>query len=319
MNYKNINFRIEPLARAPDIGVCLSIKIDKSVPCCFKKLLCNIQHRNPKLMNGSEESALAFSMFELIRDKMIGSPLESTKSKVSNIKPKILNNNLVIYWNCMGNLSALRKSLSLAVSTLNPNKLYSRYSENLKFLGGVAKRDYFEYIAGKVANNILEGIDIVAVGRVKIKSSDKVKEMLASVHKKIPPLKKSSKSTMKSEKREYESTYSEFPVVKCKSQMNCIFVADYISSMALGMAVEVHENVVEVYSNRWPTRHKQIKGKSKISGYVKQKYGKIRDSLSATIAYHAISHSRADTAALKKLLNSKLSLSDIEKIIHEAL
>jgi hypothetical protein len=317
VKHKNIQLGVGICKKVSDIGVCLTISYKGISPYCLKTLLCNNPPQEPKLMQGSEEAALAFSVFECIRDKMIGSPLESVRSKVSNIKCKSLNNKLVIYWNCQGTGSALRKTLSLAISCLTPHKLYSKYKENMKFLGGSAPKEHFNYCVKNMIDSIKNNIHIVAVGRINI-DAQKLDILVKSVYNKYPKLESPSDKEIKMPPKR-ECDIKTFPYVKCSSGLACIAVADFINSNSGGMGVEVHTGIVEVYNDNWETKKNQINSSKRIEDYVRQKYDKLEDHLGLMLGYYAITKCYADSDTLSKLILKNITSQELKKLIKEAL
>lgn len=314
-NKKNIDITVGICKKVADIGVCFSIPF-KCSPCCLKKLLClTPPSEKNNLMKDSEASALAFSIFETMRDKMIGSPLESMGSKVSNITCKSLNGNFIIYWNCQGTGSALRKNLGLALASLNPIKMYSKYKENMKFLGAPAPREHFNHCVKNMNSAISKKISVAVIGRINT-DKNKMEVILDKVFKKLPKLVNPPEKDTKSPPSR-DCTTEMFPHVKCSSGIGCLVLADYISSNSGNMGVEVHSGVVEVYNKGWESKRNKLKDDRRIDNYVNQKYNKpkVKDHLSLILGYYAITHTFADCETLEKLIKNNLSPKDISNLI----
>ena len=317
-SHKNIEISVGMCSKVADIGVCFSIPF-KCSPCCLKKLLCLIPPKEEHLMRGSEEAALAFALFETIRSKMVGSPLESSKSKVSNITCKSLNGNFLIYWNCQGTGSSLKKNMGLALSALQPHKLYSKYKENMKFLKASAPREHFNYCVKNMNAAIKSKIHVAAIGRIKT-NRDKLNIILKAVSKKLPQLSDPSASEIQKIPQR-ENAGEMYPHVKCDSGLGCLVVADYISSNSGNMGVEVHTGIVEIYNRSWESKKKQLKNSKRIDDYVRKKYSKstLKDHISLLLGYFAITHTYTDCNTLKKLIKHNLSPKEISDLIKKNL
>ena len=184
LKYKNLTTIVGQCSKVPDITVLLGIHYK-----CSKENLMNLKNNKPseKLLDGAESSSLAYALFEAIRDKFIGSPLELSRSRVSRVDCDCINGKLTISWNTQGTFSMLRKTLGLALTTLDPAKLYSRYAENIKLLGGKNDRDVFNYLASELSAVIKKEVKIVAVGKIKMDAA-KLKELLNAIEKKQPDM-----------------------------------------------------------------------------------------------------------------------------------
>lgn len=308
---KRINICIEPCKKIPDLAVLISFKYECSTS-CLKKLKYNAPALEPKLSKDSDESALVYSLVECIKEKLTGNPLEMLKSKVSSMKCWQLNKQFMISFKCQGTGSALRKVLSVSLSCMAPQKLFSKYSENIRFLGGVPNKKHFLYAVDKL-NQGLEQINICAVGKINI-NSEKLNNLTSSISKKLPELMKVKKSDME-HPEERECVGKMYPVVKANS-LESLFIADYIRSNSGGMGVELHDGVVEVYNDKWDSKRKQLSDKKRISDYVDKKYSKlVNNNLECVVNYYGISSSYVDYNISKKLMKMKLNLSDIKKMI----
>lgn len=316
VKHKNIHLVLDIAKKTPDLAVCLSIPF-KASPYSLKKLVCNNPSAEPELQPKSEEAALAFAVYECVRDQFIATPLEATKSKVSRMSCKVLNGQLNIYWNTQGTGSALRKTLSLAFKCLNPSKMFAKYSENMKFLGGKANREHFNYCVKLMNEGIKKEICIAAVGKINTNEA-KLKEIVEAAVVKLPALEMpSAKETSAPEKRDCSA--KEFPSVKVADAASCIVVADYIRSNSNGMNVESHDGIVEIYNDNWESMHNKIKDANRINNFCKSKYEKLGDAFVQLLAYHSLVNQFADASSVGKLLKSKVKAVDAKALIKKAL
>ena len=130
---KNINLSVSMCKKLPDIAVILGFPFNVN-QLCLNELKYNGPSEN-KLITGVESACLGFALYELVREKMVGSPLEVSRSRVSHLSCNSLGGKFLLTWNTQGSLSMLRKTIGLTLSCLSPHKLYSRYAENCKMMG----------------------------------------------------------------------------------------------------------------------------------------------------------------------------------------
>lgn len=310
---KNINVCVGMSRKSPDLAVIMGIhfKCDWS---CLTQLKNNITCDT--VYNGAEDSALAYALFEHIRDKFIGSPLELSKSRVSRVSCDSQNGKFVISWNTQGSLSTLRRTIAVALASLTPMKLYSKYAENMKLLGGKSDRACFNHSANSMANAIKSNISIVAVGKIKMDAA-KLKDLVNRVSIKIPKQETPpAKEITKPEKRkDYSHT---FPVVKA-SGIAAVLVADYIRSKSGGMAVELDSDRVVVYNKSWEVKHKALKQAARINDYVRTKYEKLGKDFPCILAYYAITQEFTDCDTVSKILKTKLTPSNAKDLLKKAM
>lgn len=309
---KNINICIGVTKKVSDIAICLSIPFSGMAMCCVKKLLTNCSDVK-ELMNGSEEAALAFALFELIRDKLSGSALEVYKTKVSNVSCYALNGNLVIRWNTQGTVTSLRKTCGIVVSCLTPSKLFTKYTENIKFLCGKnGNKETFNFCVKKLSESIKKNIYIVAIGKINIDKT-KLEDLLDTVLKKMPDQNIPLAKEIETPEKRTSAKIDLYPLIKC-SGLAAVAVADYIRSSSNGMAVEVTSQGVIVFNHSWETKHKQLKDSNRIVDYVEKKYDRLEEEFPAVYAYFSLTQNYIDSDTLKKILKNLKPAKLIELI-----
>lgn len=314
---KNIHLTVGITKKVADLAVCMSIALPNISQHGLKILMCNSPDAILSSSLGYEQAALAFSIFESIRDKLSGSPLEIMKSKSSNIKCKALDGNLNIYWNCQATGSSLRKSLGLAVSCLAPIKMYSKWTENIKFLTGKGgSREVFNYVVSKMAAG-LKKVQCVAVGKLNTTKA-KLEDIVKVIANKMPKVELPSAKEIEAPKK-HDCIHKMHPCVKA-SGIAAVIVADYIRSASNGMNVELHDNIVEIYNDtNWDSKKKQINDSGRIHDFIDRKYMRLEDNLPAILCYFAIVNGYTTTHTASKILHTKFKLADLTSMIKKAL
>lgn len=307
-------------SKLPAVAVCLSIPF-KCSPYVIKYLKCGI-HIQDEVPDMLEHSCVAYAVFNAVKEKFSKSILELSKSKITDLDIKQLNDHLNFYWVCQGSLTAVRKTIKLCLSSIKPHALFSKYNEYIKFVMPQFKvdKDHFLYVAKLMINSIQSNsVSISMVSKVKI-AEDRYKAVMEDIDKWFVALIKSYKiegTTHMPPKRECpKQNTMEF---KCNA-VDSIFVAEYLSSVQA--KVETHKGIVEVYGAITPSKLKDLKDKTKIKNYVAQKYKKFikdADYFSVLLGFSAILHMYADADTIKKLMAIKPDLTDIQKRISSCL
>jgi len=294
---KNVEMIVGSSKKLPDIAMIAGIvfKVNKH---CLKKLQCH--ESSEELYTGVERACIAYALFELVKEKMVGSPLEISKTRVSAVRCNALNGKFMVSWNTQGSFSMLRKSTGVFLSCLVPHKLYSKYAENCKLIGCKADRSVFNKLANDMSSAITKSVKIAACGKIKI-TAPKLKDLLSKVIKKCP---KQSQVKDTSAPPKHAEFSTDTPFVKA-SGIDAVVVADYISAKSGGMSVCVFDDKVYVYNKSWPTKRKALKKANRVNDYVRQKYEKLKKEFPCVLAYMAITHNYTDCCAATKILKSK--------------
>lgn len=304
---KNITLVVGICKKMPDVAVVLGFHYD-----CSKTNLIKLKTNNPSetLITGAEGSSLGYALFEAIRDKFIGSPLELSKSRVSRVDCDSINGKFIITWNTQGSISMIRKTIGLALSTLDPAKLYSKYAENIKLLGGKNDRDVFNYCANEMLTAIKKIVKISVVGKIKI-DMPKMKDLITKVDKKMPKPTTIPKGT-KPDKHADE--LCNYPHIKV-SGIAAVVVADYIRSKSGGMGVDVYTGRVVVYNKSWTTKQSSLKKADRIKDYVRQKYEKLGKDFACVLAYMAITQGYAECCTVTQIIKSNPTPQSMVELI----
>jgi hypothetical protein len=281
-------------------------------PGCLE-LLKNNQTGN-ECYTGAEFASTAFALFESIRDKMVGSPLEVSRSKVSRVDCNSIGDELVISWNTQASFSAIRKTMALALSCLHGPKLYSKYAENCKLLGCKSDRSVFNECSNRLTDAIKKEVKFAVVSKAKVDAT-KLKDLITKVSVKVP--KQESLSGAKKPEKHAEHK-REYPSVKATG-INAVVVADYIRSKSGGMGVYVLGDEVVVYNTTWTTKQKALKVTGRINDYVRQKYEKLDKDFANILAYVAISQGFGNASTVAKILKSKPSPASMKELLKKSL
>jgi hypothetical protein len=320
---KNITFDLGVTKKVGDIVVAITIPFKGICNGCLKHLKANCVGDN-MLMKGSEEAALAYALFETIRDKLSGSILEISKTKASEVNCVSIDGNLVITYHTMGTKTALIKTVGLALTTLNPVKLHTKYADNMKFLCGKAgSKEEFNFVAKKLAEGVKKSVYITAVGRINI-THEKIKESMQTLLGKLPsidmPGAKEVEAPGKRVVPDALASVKPYPVVKASGMASAV-LADYILNNSNGFSVEVTDNGVVVYNHGWEAKHKQLKDKDRIAGYVQKKYAKLdlAGELNTVFAYLSLCNGYIDSQVASSLVHSKQKSDKFVEILKKHL
>ena len=313
--YKNLILTVGECRKVSDIAVIMEIKYDTSpetIQQLEKSFGCDDANSSSCLFTDSEQSAMAYSLFHNIKDKLIGSPLELSKSRVGRIECYAKDGKFVISWNTQGSFSALRKTLSVVLRSINPHKLFSKYTTNIKNLGGRADRDEFNYAANQMADAIKKNIKFAVVGRIKI-DMPKLKGLLESIDKKQQTLvnEKGSKKPPT-----HEKFIHNFPSVNATGIASAA-TEDYIRSNGIGTSSL--GNKIIIYNKLFESKKASLKQKDKIKKYVHQKYEKLGDEFPCIFTYLCITQKLCTCETAVDIIKNKPSAVSMVELIYKTL
>ena len=307
---KNVKITVGASKKLPDIAVILGIFFQTHKH-NLKKIKC---HEVGELCNGIERACITYALFELVREKLIGSPLEISKTRVSSVRCNALNGKFLLSWNTQGSLSMLRKTIGVVLSCLVPHKLYSRYVNNCKLMACKHDRPVFNKLANELSAAITKNITIAVCGKIKLTPA-KLKDLLAKAYKKYPT-QTSVKDVAPVPK--YIEFADTFPHISATG-IAAVAVAEYISSKSGGMLVSVYDKKVIVYNKSWDAKRKSLKKASRIDDYTRLKYKKLKTEFPCIFAYLAITREFADCCTVTKIIKSKPGADVVNKLLKKSL
>lgn len=311
---KNLTLTVGECKKVPDVAVVMGMYFDVC-NAAIMKLDESFSWDNLKTNNcfftGSEQAALAYALFHTIRDKLVGSPLEVARSRVSRIECYAKEGKFMISWNTQGSVSALRKTIGIVLSTMNPHKLFAKYSTNIKNLGGKANRDEFNYVANQMVDSIKKSIKIAVVGRIKV-DAVKLKDILAKVDKKQQKL--SHEKGIKPGPHD-KFTHS-FPSIKATG-IASVAAEDYIRSQGMGTAAMNDEIII--YNRSYESKKAAFKKVDRIKTYVRQKYEKLGKDFPCVFAYLSITQKSCTCCSATAILKNKPSTGSMVELIKNSL
>jgi len=303
---KNVSVCFVESRKVPDVAVVLSTKFHAG-GLCLSNLQGNVSCDGCK---GCYNASLCYAVYECIRDKVMGGPLDLARSRVSNIKCASIGNEFVISWNTASTLSAIRKSLGLAASCLVPAKMYSKYADNAKLMGVKPDRAEFNKLAEDMGKALKSSIKIAVVGKAKL-NKEKLQALADKVVDKFPAQKSDSPKKAVSVKGEHKVDY---PCWTAKG-LGAALAVEYIQAKSNGMNVTLAGDKICVYSKSWESKKTALKGR--VGDYVKQKFVKLGDNLGGVLAYLVATQCHGTADVVKAA--SKVKSGDVAKMIKQNL
>lgn len=310
---KKGNLHVQFIPNAKAGGVCISVgfaspnsnwfvlnKLKRGEPCGC-----------PSLSHGSEDTALAYAIYQNVCDKLLSDIKAQQASKVSGIACNLQNGEFTIYVKAAGNVSGIRKVLSVVEQSLTPDKLYQAYSANIKLLNASPHREEFNACVNDMHKH-LKNIVAVVIGKVNMDKEkltdivDKATAKFNAGHALSPAKKPESLSFAKHN--------TDYPVIKSKGMMATV-VADYITSATHERAV-VKDGSVIVYKLEWTS--KNINDAHRIDNWANAKFGKSQE-LKSALVYLACVNAEINPSAVVSFMKESIDVKKLALSVKEAL
>lgn len=318
----NLHLFIAPTSKVGDVVVCLDIPANCSLV-ALKKLrtgcacLCCKDEKGEACQccpKDSEMSALCHALMLAVKQKLSGTPLEVLKSKVGNVSGCYHNGSYSICWKVQGTVSAVRKSIGLALSVLSPSRVYPVYQDCMRTLGLSGDRAVFNHVAHEAVSELKKKIQVGVVGKIKADKA-KLDDMLDVLHKKV---KLDAVDGPKAKPEACKECQSECCEVKCGGWASCL-LKDYINFRVKGLSVEYSTKGIclNCKDSRWDSISKKIK--PGVKEFMAAKYGKVKDDLHPILAYMLMSSCSICAHDAHKLLSEKPAISKMEAEVAKCL
>jgi hypothetical protein len=312
---KGLTISVEPNRKLTNVAIGISFPVKCSVYTLNKLNGCIVGDNSNYFPVGSEESVLCYNLYQSVSNALSGNPSDLLKSKVSDVKLVYYNNTFGINWNVLGNVSSVRKSLGIAFSALNPNKLASNYAKSIQSINSKSTREDFNYVADQITKSIKNNLHCMIVGKLNI---DKpiLQDVINVVIKKLNPnevIGDKSKPT-----KHEEINNSEYSTIEVNGWHRAL-VTDYIKTKIPGLILLSDEKTImlPIKEQLWDTIRKKLS--TTVKDFVKAKYSKVGESLPSVFGYINISNGSLCSIDVKEAINSKMTSSSVESVLIKAL
>jgi hypothetical protein len=276
---------------------------------------CNCQTDEKKCFSkGAECTSVCFSLYKVIQNKLAGTPLDVFKSKVGKVCCNFTQGVFYVFWDVQGTVSAVRKSLGMALSCIQPSKVYSIYQDCMRVLQHHSDRNVFNFAADELCKSINSKLVCAVVGKIKADDT-KLNAMLDVLSKKLSKLDCEGK---KEKPAEYVECVSEHCLVKCSGWASGV-LRDYLNFKLKGITISTTDNGLCL--NMKEARFDTMKSKLKegVSDFMNAKFGKVKTDLYPILSYLLLSSGSLDPINVQKLLKDKPSVSEMEKAVSKCL
>lgn len=277
----------------------------------LQKLIRGLPCMCAELAYASENTCVAYSIYESIREKLLGSPLEQLKSKVSMVTCNYQNGEFIVAFSCSNNLTAIQKNLISSVSKITPHKYYRKYSHNIKLLNGKPSKNEFIY-----SSNLLVGkiINVFILGKFNI-TPDKFSNIIEKTGIKYVGLESHTGGVSPHSLNKTRGVTS-YPTIIADGY-KVVFVRDFIAGET-GFTTVIKSGVVIVYNKEWSSLSKKV-APTTVDKYVEKKYAKLGPKFIPMVLYMASLECSLDIDNMIKLYKDNPSPRVVAGYIKKAL
>lgn len=246
-----------------------------------------------ELAFASENTAVAYSIYEAIKEKLIGSPLDQSKSKVSSMTCDYQNGEFVMTMSCPNNIPIIKKNLLVVASKIAPHKYYTKYSHNIKLLNGKPFKNEFLY-SSDLLNDMK--LNVFVIGKFNV-TDEKFGDIVDKTNAKfsIVPAQTGGEKPRSLGKSLGKTSYP----VHTADGYKAVFVRDFIKSET-GLTTVLNSGGVIVYNKKWNVVSKKV-SESAVNKHAYQKYTKLKDKFIPMMLYMIASECLLDITNMIKL------------------
>lgn len=187
MNIKSgaVSLHVRPAKEVKTALIAVSCKGD-GCPCLIRALECGSA---PAGGSRFDNTAVLYAMYMHARSRVHKSAAEETKARVSKMGCAIQDGHFVIFAECEGSVTTVRKTLGAILQGLNPAKVRPDYITAIRALGLAPNGEAFEAAAHSAMAG-LKDIDVFVGGKAFGSASGdkaKVQDALDKATKKLNP------------------------------------------------------------------------------------------------------------------------------------
>jgi hypothetical protein len=264
-----------------------------------------------ELAFASENTAIAYSIYEVIKEKLIGSPLEQSKSNVSSMTCDYQNGEFVMTMSCPNNITTIKKNMLLVASKIAPQKYYTKYSHNIKLLNGKPFKNEFLYSSDLLKDMKL---NIFIIGKFNI-TDEKFGDIVNNTNAKFAKI-PAQVGGEKPRSLGKSLGVTSYPM-NTADGYKAVFVRDFIKSET-GLPVVLNSGKVIVYNKKWNVTSNNI-SESVVNNHADQKYAKLKDRFIPVTLFMIAMECLLDIASMIKLYKDNPSSSVVAGYIKKSI
>jgi hypothetical protein len=196
----------------------------------------------PLAFDNFDNSALAYAVFTVVRDGLLGSVAEMAKNKATSVSCGAQDGDFIISVVCDRSFSSARKCAGNVVKNLRFGSMWDAYSTCCRSTGVKPNKDAF-YAAAEEACKGLAHLSVTMIGRFENLSKENEKKAVETISKKIKESDPAGKGARRnvaaeavaSESKGVDAVYSTLTA----SGINGVILKSYVDAMIKGITTKI--------------------------------------------------------------------------------
>lgn len=253
-----------------------------------------------------DSATILYTAYEVARSKLAGTPLEAMRNKVTGVACGAVDGEFMVSVVCANSGTAIRRVLGVVLKSLNPARLFAKYSVNIRRLGEAPSRECFNFCADAIVRQLRQQTRVTVTGKITSVLGDRTRtarleEALGKLADKLDPaaVEGAKKHRAAGKKEAAETGAVRLPLgAPFTGAFGGLLAKHYLES---NLSSKVLVDSKSVYAPKELAKRveKLLADKTKAKGHV-DKQGRLKDQEDGALAYLAMVECAAAPSAVAK-------------------